>query len=163
MISKIKFLICSFVVIVYVGAIYAQEPIQYVVYSSSNNVVKFLNGNKTAVKKGQIIDDNTIVDIPAGESIRLIDRMNKLVFEISGKAKNRLSVLAKNVKKTESLTGKFLTFLKNGVLAKASDSSMHEQKAGTIFRDDDILLEEDSVETDSTSMIATEGLNDNTK
>ena len=62
---------------------------------------------------------------------------------------NKLSILVKNVEKRTSLTGKFLTFLKEGIIEKSSDSSMHEQKAGTIFRDDDMLIENDTVEMDS--------------
>lgn len=151
----ISFLITS-VVLFYIAAqsLQAQETLKYVVFSVSANVVQFKDGTKLPVKKGQIIEDKTIVDIPAGESIQIIDRKNKLVMEIKGKSKNRLSVLAKNVEKPASLTGKFLAFLKDGITDNVNNKSMHEQKAGTIFRDDDdLLIDNDSIETDSVEVI----------
>ena len=126
----------------------AQQPIKYVVFSVTSNVSQYENGKKFPVEKGQIIEEKSILDIPAGGKIQVIDRANKLVLEITGKAKNRLAVLVKTVNSPIGLTGKYLTFLKNGILNRNSDTSMHEQKAGTIYRDDDLLLDVDSITND---------------
>jgi len=151
MTSKVLSFTIIFVTILYIGiqGLYAQPPVKYIVYRVSVNVMQFKGGTKALVKKGQVIDDKTILDIPAGGSVQIIDKKNKIVLELTGKVKNKLSILVKNVEKRTSLTGKFLTFLKEGIIEKSSDSSMHEQKAGTIFRDDDMLIENDTVEMDS--------------
>ena len=114
MTSKVLSFTIIFVTILYIGiqGLYAQPPVKYIVYSVSVNVMQFKGGTKALVKKGQVIDDKTILDIPAGGSVQIIDKKNKIVLELTGKVKNKLSILVKNVEKRTSLTGKFLTFLK---------------------------------------------------
>ena len=85
MTSKVLSFTIIFVTILYIGiqGLYAQPPVKYIVYSVSVNVMQFKGGTKALVKKGQVIDDKTILDIPAGGSVQIIDKKNKIVLESS--------------------------------------------------------------------------------
>ncbi|MCC8120037.1 MAG: hypothetical protein LIP09_15020 [Bacteroidales bacterium] len=133
----------TFMVLAFLGIAfgYAQD---FLIYSVTGEVITMNNGKKQEAAKGQELTTRTVVDIPNGGSLQIIDLAQQKVYTLSGAKKATVSVFLKNASAPESATGKFLSFMQQqskGVKAKGS----HEQAAGTSFREDSLLIETDSL------------------
>lgn len=121
----------------------------YLIYSVSPQVSSILKGKKTTLKKGDKIDDRTLVEIPVGSSIQIINLNEKVVYSLQGEKRGLIKILVKQANAPLSATGKFLTFIQQESMGSSSHG-IHEQVAGATFREDSLLIAQDSIDVSPT-------------
>jgi hypothetical protein len=137
-----------FLLLMIPDALFANNNNMYVVYSVIGNVYKINGNSKSILKPRMQVESSTVVMIPKGSAVTLIDRVGGKMFAMAKIGTSDVGSLIQSVTTPKSLSKQYMGYLIKQLFNKDTEKLIHPnaymQSTATAFRSetkDSLFLE----------------------
>jgi hypothetical protein len=114
----------------------------YIVYIATGNVTVMTNGQCQPLKKGQELNEQSVVSILQGGQVVLLNKTERKLYTIKSQGKGKLSSLLRmQENKSQDITEAYVSYISEKIKSdNETNQKNYMQSAGTSYRDGDSTL-----------------------